>query len=1457
MFNRRFYILPILLCTGLSAVLPVEAASRSGTRIDPSDLKHIMLVKDIKPGMKGYGKTVFKGTKVETFQVEVLGVMEKVNFGKHLILVKLTGGPMTDRGANLIQGMSGSPVFINGKIIGAFAYGEIFLKEPIGMVTPIEDMLDAWDPALPTEPSTFFPFSTANLDKPIPLGGHVFDQLAIDFGSAEQEFSADTLVFQPLATPIMIRGMSPRIMSWLKNSFKPFNLHPIASPGLPRDKADLDIDLQPGAAVGVSLVTGDLDITAIGTVTYRRGNKLLAFGHPLFAGFFMNGLGPMDAAMTTAYVHDVLPSMLVSSKIASPVKPVGRVFQDRPWSIGGEIGKLPNMIPVSVNIDDKSLGRKRNFNVQVINHPFLASDLIVGATAEAIFEMRGSPNDATAKVRMEILADEVGTIVRENTYFDPVSIDLRSIRDLEQLLNLLRFNKFYPVGVKKVKLEIEILPKHQTAQIQRIFLKEGKFEPGDTVEVGVVLRPFKQEPITKTLKLDLPKNMPNGRMSLQVRGGMRRPGLPAPQAAGPAAPGPQMPTGLRPGAAIENIQQLIKKFLEREKNNDLVARIILPKPAISIAGEKLSGLPPTIAEAMKSSKTTMLGSERDDIKEVVATDWVIFGAQNLRITVEKKDKGEKKPPTKREPAPPSGGPPDIEGPPGRDETELGRNNFGFISNGSVEPAEQLDGELGLITSISAGPAKNNDAGKPKPTGSPEESDDQLAEDAKKPAKPDKEDEKPVGRRPSVWKQTTRTEFLAGTSKNVSPTTGELLTLAASLEPLHESAETYFWRLLPDGNGNLYVGTGNHGIIYKVAADGTASVFHDSPELEVHSLAKDAAGNIYAGTSPNGIVYKIAPDGSAKTLLDPDEKYVVALALDSKGNLYAAVGDKCKVYKVAPDGEVVSVLDSSESHALSLAVDEDDNVYVGTGVNGIIYKISAGGRTSILYDAAENSISALTLDKDGDLFAGTSPKGVVYKLARDATPKALYDKAGRGIVGISTDDAGNVYAMNASSVFKLMPDETVCTLNNDRDLQFLSLALGDGKLYAGTGNVGSLYSAEIRNTAEGTYESPVHDCRRVSKWGTVNWLADLPEGSSVTLQTRTGDVGEPDSTWSGWSYPYSSPGAKVTSPPGRYIQYLATLKAEDAAAGPKLKEVSIVYLPKNQAPKVTLTSPKGGEKWSKSKTIKWTGSDGDKDTLTYEVFYSSDGGATWHALSDKVKPATESNMEKIPEEEPVEEEDTSEDVTFAFEDVDPQEMLDQMATELAKHPEIPQEMKEKMTEEAQKSMRSIDELLANETPDEDEQEPSAKPSRNGTKQTSFKWDTTKYPDGTYLIKVVGSDALGNPTDPLTDEEISEPLIVSNKSPKVAAFKKTMTVQADKTARLEGVAYHELVEIAGVQYKVGSDDWAAAAATDGIFDSLIEPFAITTQPLTSGEHTVEVKAIDEAGNSATTKLTVKVE
>lgn len=344
---------------------------------------------------------------------------------------------------------------------------------------------------------------------------------------------------------------------------------------------------------------------------------------------------------------------------------------------------------------------------------------------------------------------------------------------------------------------------------------------------------------------------------------------------------------------------------------------------------------------------------------------------------------------------------------------------------------------------------------------------------------------------------------------------------------------------------------------------------------------------------------------------------------------------------------------------------------------------------------------------------------------------------------------------------------------------------------------------------------------ISKWGRIKWVADTPEGTGVEVRTRTGNVETPDSTWTDWSAPYKkSSGESVTSAPGRYIQYQATLTTGKADVSPRVSAVSVNYLTPNQAPTVKLSAPVGGEVWSGKQTVKWIGVDPDKDTLAYDLFSSKDGGKTWKALvggmsggktTTETKPASEINAK--------------------------------ISAELAKSKDIPEDMKAK--------------LAANQKGDpKPGEDAKPKPAGSSSTSTSYTWDTSSAEDGAYIVKVVASDRTSNANGSLDDTIISEPFTVCNKGPEVKLGRKSVAVKAAAPATISGTATSKLVEIAGVQYRVDGGDWAAASATSGMFSSPSEDFTITTPSLPAGAHKVEVQAIDTAGNAASATVEVKV-
>ncbi|MGO8670704.1 MAG: SpoIVB peptidase S55 domain-containing protein [Capsulimonadaceae bacterium] len=568
----------------------------------PFNVRNFMPLSEIRPGMRGYALTTFRGTQPQRFNIEIIGVVAKYNLGKDYILFRALDGPSVTRGLNIAHGMSGSPIYVDGRLVGAISMGiqgimanqPSYPKEPMALATPIEEMLDAWSPDLPKTPS---PISAR------PDSGGI---------SSDAAEPANPGQFAPLDIPMVVSGVSPAGVARLSSLMAPFHMNVVggagtAGSGLTNNPLARGARLQPGSPIGVALIRGDIEFTGIGTVTYREGNRILMWGHEF------EGLGPIDAPMETAYIVDGYPSYQDSVMIGGPIRTVGRVFQDRPFSLGGVVGPLPKMIPVTVDINDLALHVHRVLRSEVISHPLLSARLISFVAGESIGRVHGLPGDSMATVTMDVDAEEIGRIVRTNTYFDPLSIEDAALGDLDSVMQMVTANPFYPLAVKSVKLSVTIRSRHDTAEIDHIFVNQSKYAPGDIVEVGVAIKPFKQPTRTHFIHLKIPANAPTGSLDLEVKGG-----------GGESSGGGISLGGLiiihsgsgEPQSIATNVKQLVKEFNERPRNNELVARLLLPSRAVVVAGEKLSNLPPTISGVMQSNRTSGIHTERDEVKVV-------------------------------------------------------------------------------------------------------------------------------------------------------------------------------------------------------------------------------------------------------------------------------------------------------------------------------------------------------------------------------------------------------------------------------------------------------------------------------------------------------------------------------------------------------------------------------------------------------------------------------------------------------------------------------------------------------------------------------------------------------------------------------------------------------------------------------------------------------------------------
>lgn len=1414
------------------------------------DLKNIMPISEVKAGMKGYGVTVFKGVKLEKFDVYILGVLHKVNNGKDLVLARLVGGPVTKRGANIIQGMSGSPVYVNGRMVGAVAYGPgSFSREPICMLTPVGDMLDSLDTKLPSHPSGLSSFS-ATLDSPVKMGTQDIRNIEIRKHDSGIKPQSGTFVMEPLMTPLMISGMSQKNISRLADLFESYGIEPMAGPGSSRTDV-VPVDLVPGAGVAVMMTTGDIEMTGVGTVTYRRGNKIVAFGHPMY------GIGPIDAPMATAWVHDVFPSYQVSFKIASPMKIVGRIFEDRPFSIGGEIGPMPKLIPVVVDVDDQIIGRHKTFNVNILNHPLLTPKLLMSVANEAITQTHGIPGEAMAKVSLEVDADQVGKIVRNNVYFDPVSIEEASLGDLGDILSILVGNKFHPLDVKSVHLSVKIESGRRTANIERIFVDKSRYEPGETINVGVELRPYKSEKIVKTIQVKIPKDVPDGRIMLQVSGGGAQDGGPAPVILSmDGGPSPKA-TSVPPSAMAESIKQIVDKYLEGPKNDEIVAKLILPRGSLNVSGQKFARLPGPLASVMASTKSSSVKMEPEEVKFVESMGYVLLGGQMLQINVSQHHAAER--------ASGPDGPGEGPGPqPVAVESDNGMEESVPINQDKVQyslPIGKGPSDAPAQPAAPSQPAKPEPAAKPAAPAQPAP--------AAPPAQPtppaeQKGPEKWVGRQPSAWRLKNAQDFAPGEFSGVATTSEDDLRLIPTIKKLSALSEAYVWTVIPDGNGGVFAGTGNSGLIYRVKKDGSNSVFYRTKELEVQSMARDSKGVIYAGTSPNGKVFRVSPDGKGDVVFDAPEKYIVAVAVDSKDNVYAATGDAGIIYRVTPDGKSSKFAELPEASVLSLAIDGTDTVYAGTSKDGVVYKVASDGAVSVLYDAAEDSISSLALDGHGNLYAGTgSGKGNIYKIpVSGGIVKTVYDKAPKAL-SMAVDGAGCVYVVSDEQIAKIMPDDSWTTLDNRRaGVQFISLAIDrDGTIFAGAANTAAVYRADV--ATEGYYESQAHDAGLMAKWGKISALMATPPDTTITIQTRTGNVAEPDETWTQWAYATS--GLPVSSPDGRYLQFRLNFTGQGNVS-PIVKMIGVACLTRNRAPKVAIAEPIAGQIIAKTFQVKWNCDDPDKDNLNYDLFYSADSGKTWQALGSGLKQEEKKETDSAKKEPEVKEEPKPAAAPQPQGTLppppNPAELIAQLKAELEKHPEIPPEVKAKMIAEAPAAIQAaIDKAISEGKmaapggASAPQPGPSAPTKGAATKQTTFDWDTTKIPDGRYLIKVVASDKTSNPVGALTDEKVVGPLIVANKPPTLFAFKKDITINPDNSVSVDGYTF-DLIPISGVQYKIDDGEWQAAEPKDGIFDSTAEPYMVNTAVLEKGNHTIEIMSINAVGMSTTTKVTAEI-
>ena len=581
-----------------------------------------MPVSEIRPGMTGVGRTVFAGTERSEFKARILGVLRNVMAPKRdLILARLEGGPLAETG--VLEGMSGSPVYIDGRLIGAVSYSlGSFPKEPIAGITPIEEMTDAVATLSPraaaTRPSLELPVTPGRLVAALramyqrvrPFADRPED---LDVIGLPRTAGALGIQLRPIATPLVIGGFSGAALDLLHEAFQGAGFSPMAGHLQQPDIAPQE-DLQPGDALGVILLRGDYELGATGTVTHVDGPRVYAFGHPFF------NLGPTQFPMTRARVVTLLPSLMTSSKIAAIGDVIGTVEQDRATAIGGTIGPKPRLIPVTLALDSRR-GAARTLRFEVAHDEFFTPLLTFLAVTNSLISYERQVGSATFGIKGSARVAGHGAITYEDVVTGPDAVSAAASYVAGPVAALMS-NTLEPVRFEGLDLAIEASEQPRSATLERVWLDEPRPRSGQIVTLKMLTRAYGGEERVHSVPVNLPPNAPES-LSILV------------------ADGPQLAQWeqreLRRSDQPVTVDQLVQRLNDTRRHNRLYVRLVGASAGAVVNGEPLPSLPPSVMSVLDAERaggrvvpirSAVLGSWE------VPTDHAVTGSRLITIKIE-------------------------------------------------------------------------------------------------------------------------------------------------------------------------------------------------------------------------------------------------------------------------------------------------------------------------------------------------------------------------------------------------------------------------------------------------------------------------------------------------------------------------------------------------------------------------------------------------------------------------------------------------------------------------------------------------------------------------------------------------------------------------------------------------------------------------------------------------------
>jgi len=578
-------------------------------------------VDQIHAGMRGYALTVFEGVKPESMDVEVLGVLHNVNGPKgDMILVRLHGTKVEYTG--VVAGMSGSPVYLDGKLAGALAFriGE-FSKEPIAGVTPIADMLEinALDKSPAEETAVTKPTVTTAAGKTAAPGDTValpgLTQAGLTQAGSMQDFAN---YLRPIDAPLVFNGFSEETVRRFAGQFASAGVVPVMGAGsVSQDKQPEP--LEAGSAVSAILVRGDMDIAATCTVTYIDPQRLLACGHPLLQ------FGSVDLPMNKAQVLATLPSPLNAFKIVNTTEQAGVFVQDRHTGILGVFNKQPEMIPVTLTIHTAGGAPQKDFHFEVLNNPRLSPVAIMATVFNALHGVNEYGEEITYRLTGSINVKGFPEVALKNMF---VPTDNGQPAAMAAALSLgERFGRIYDnpynaPAVNSVKLDFDLVRERRWARLESARTDVTEVRPGDEIIVETVLAPYRGERVVRQIPVKIPTSAGKGTLRILVSDGetLDRVGR----------------TNQAFGRKLD-LASTIALLNKEHANNRLYVSLLEADPEARVADKVMPTLPISVMNVMEGMRGNqeMIVSGESSVDETATPplDYVVSGAQLLTVTV--------------------------------------------------------------------------------------------------------------------------------------------------------------------------------------------------------------------------------------------------------------------------------------------------------------------------------------------------------------------------------------------------------------------------------------------------------------------------------------------------------------------------------------------------------------------------------------------------------------------------------------------------------------------------------------------------------------------------------------------------------------------------------------------------------------------------------------------------------